>query len=274
MAGGGYPYLTVNAYNAWAVVPGDLGHSLANAGLWVCDVVTPRPGAVWQRDGRLRGDSRPSSSARSCSSRPSSRSCGWSPGTRTGRRSSSGLSVLALAFFAVPTRVHERYGFPFFALGAILFAVSRRWRIAYVVLPVATFANMYVVLTTLYPPSDPATNPVRDWLGIGESLRSQIGVTTAAHRAHGRLRLGVPPAARRAPGPGWRTRSPRPASRYDPPRAVSAPVLRGDRRARPVAPGGAAALPAGATTAARCRRPADLVRPATVQRGRHHRLVP
>ena len=41
IAGGGYPYLTVNAYNAWAVVPGDLGHSLANAGLWVCDAIQP-----------------------------------------------------------------------------------------------------------------------------------------------------------------------------------------------------------------------------------------
>ena len=37
VAAGGYPYLTVNAYNPWAVVAGDLGHSLANAGLWVCD---------------------------------------------------------------------------------------------------------------------------------------------------------------------------------------------------------------------------------------------
>ena len=37
VAAGGYPYLTVNAYNPWALVPGDLGQSLANAGLWVCD---------------------------------------------------------------------------------------------------------------------------------------------------------------------------------------------------------------------------------------------
>ena len=73
------------------------------------------------------------------------------------------MSVLALAFFAVPTRVHERYLFPLFALAAILFAFSWRWRIVYVVASVATFLNMYVVLTTLYP-----DNPsVRDWLGIG-----------------------------------------------------------------------------------------------------------
>ena len=33
----GYPYLTVNAFNPWALVSGDTGYSLANSGLWVCD---------------------------------------------------------------------------------------------------------------------------------------------------------------------------------------------------------------------------------------------
>ena len=45
-----------------------------------------------------------------------------------------GLTVLAVAFFILPTRVHERYLYPFFALGAILAAFSWRWRIAYLVL--------------------------------------------------------------------------------------------------------------------------------------------
>ena len=31
-----------------------------------------------------------------------------------------GVTLLAVAFFVLPTRVHERYLFPFFALGAIL----------------------------------------------------------------------------------------------------------------------------------------------------------
>ena len=80
--------------------------------------------------------------------------------------------MLALAFFVLPTRVHERYGYPFFALGIILAAISPRWRIAYVVLSVATFANMYVVLTTLY-----TDNPsISDWLGIGPAIRSEAGV--------------------------------------------------------------------------------------------------
>ena len=72
--------------------------------------------------------------------------------------------MLALAFFAAPTRVHERYLFPFFGLAAILLAISWRWAVAYVVASVATFLNMYVVLVAFYP-----DNPqVSDWLGIGD----------------------------------------------------------------------------------------------------------
>lgn len=179
LAGGGYPYLTVNAYNAWALVPGDLGHSLANSGLWMCDSLAVE--------------------ASRCTS--GTTTFGPIPAVAVGaalliativgvlvvaaRRPDRltllvALSVLAIAFFAAPTRVHERYGFPFFALGAILFAVSLRWRVAYVVMSVATFLNMYVVLTTLYPPRDPTTNPVVDWLGIGEAIRSPAGVVTVA----------------------------------------------------------------------------------------------
>ncbi|HET7494599.1 MAG TPA: phospholipid carrier-dependent glycosyltransferase [Candidatus Limnocylindrales bacterium] len=175
VAGAGYPYLTVNAYNAWALVPGDLGVSLAHGGQWVCDAAAtaadrcgagiaqygPIPAAaigavllllvmvtvlivIWRRPDRLT--------------------------------LLVGLAIVALAFFAAPTRVHERYGFPFFALGAILLAVSPRWRLAYLLLSIATFLNLYVVLTTLYPPDDPLTNPVRDWLGIGDLIRSEAGV--------------------------------------------------------------------------------------------------
>ena len=84
----------------------------------------------------------------------------------------TGVTVLALAFFAAPTRVHERYLFPFFGLAAILVAFSWRWRIAYAVAGVATFLNMYVVLVAFYP-----DNPhVSDWLGIGGALREPLVV--------------------------------------------------------------------------------------------------
>ena len=170
VAAGGYPYLTVNAYNPWALLPGDLGYSLANAGLWVCDyagtatdcgsgtaVFGPLPAVVIGTSLLLAAIAL---ILLVVARRPDRLTL------------LVGLAVLALAFFVVPTRVHERYGYPFFAMGVILAAISVRWRVAYIVLSVATFANMYVVLTTLYP-----DNPsIADWLGIGPAIRSEAGV--------------------------------------------------------------------------------------------------
>ncbi len=170
--GGTYPYTTVNAYNLWSLIPSSTGGSPAATGGWVCDAAT-----TFVRD-----------------------DCGWGtafigpvPAIVVGtgllllaiaavlvvaaRRPDRltllvALAVLALAFFVLPTRVHERYGYPFFALGAILAAVSLRWLAAYIVLSIATFANMYVVLTTLY-----TDNPsIQDWLGIGPVIHSVPGI--------------------------------------------------------------------------------------------------
>ena len=55
---------------------------------------------------------------------------------------------MALVFFVLPTRVHERYLYPAFAVGAILAATSIRWRIAYIGLALASFANLYAILLT------------------------------------------------------------------------------------------------------------------------------
>jgi hypothetical protein len=56
-------------------------------------------------------------------------------------------TIVAAAIFILPTRVHERYLFPAFALAAPLAAVSRWWRGWYVVLGIATVANLHAVLT-------------------------------------------------------------------------------------------------------------------------------
>jgi hypothetical protein len=179
VAGGGYPYLTVNAYNGWALVPSDLGNSLAATGQWVCDAVNPdasRCGAGVATFGPV-----PAIVVGTVLLLAVLATVLWAVWRRPDRLTILvAVTVAALAFFAAPTRVHERYGFPFFALGAILLAISPRWRVAYVVLTIATFANMYVVLTTFYPPADPSTNPVRDWLAIGDLLRAQLGVTVIA----------------------------------------------------------------------------------------------
>ncbi len=174
---GGYPYLTINAYNPWALVTRE-GAGLAQSGQWLCNSITgtaadtPCPpgseilvGPLWASifaDGLLV---------------VIAIVVGLLVARRPDRQTILvGLAVLAIAFFVVPTRVHERYMFPFFAVAAILAGLSWRWLVAYLVLAAAAFANMYVVLTTLYP-----TNPqIHDWLGIGPAIRSFAGVATIA----------------------------------------------------------------------------------------------
>ncbi len=233
VAAGGYPYLTVNAFNPWALVPSDLGQSLANAGLWVCDyagtaqdcgagtaVFGPVPAVVIGTTLLLTAMV---AILAVMARRPDRLTL------------LVGMAVLALAFFVVPTRVHERYGYPFFAMGVILAAISMRWRVAYIVLSVATFANMYVVLTTLYP-----NNPsIADWLGLGPAIRSEAGVVafSVLHalaflwafvqlRSGARARLAeelAEASAVTAPGPPAPEppRRPSPAVADTPPKAVS-----------------------------------------------------
>ncbi|HEY3523173.1 MAG TPA: phospholipid carrier-dependent glycosyltransferase [Candidatus Limnocylindrales bacterium] len=178
---GGYPWLTVNAYNPWALLTHD-GAGLAATGQWVCDAITTSAAGT--------------SAGTPC--QPGMETLigpfwavavggallvlatlavlglvAWRPDRRT---ILVGLTVLAIAFFVLPTRVHERYLFPFVALGVVLAAASWRWTLAYVVLSATTFLNMYVVLTTLYP-----DNPqIADWLGIGSAIRDSQGVTLIA----------------------------------------------------------------------------------------------
>ena len=58
-----------------------------------------------------------------------------------------GFTILALAFFAVPTRVHERYLFPFFATGAILAAPALATVAGFVAVSLLNTANLHAVLT-------------------------------------------------------------------------------------------------------------------------------
>ena len=174
---GGYPYASVNAYNPWALASID-GVGVAANGQWACDTPILHPAA----------------GGTSC---PEAVMIGPVPAVIVGsallaaafvvvsllvaRRPSplvilTGVTILAIAFFILPTRVHERYLFPLIAVGAILAAISVRWRVAYAVLSLTTFLNMYVVLTTLY-----TDNPgISDWLGIGQGVRGTTGVTLVA----------------------------------------------------------------------------------------------
>ena len=74
---------------------------------------------------------------------------------------------LSLAFFVLPTRVHERYLFPAFAFLPLLAVVSSRWGIALVVLSVSAFINFHGVLTA----GQYATPELRD-LPLGSTFRT------------------------------------------------------------------------------------------------------
>jgi predicted membrane-bound dolichyl-phosphate-mannose-protein mannosyltransferase len=188
----GYTYASVNAYNPWALATLD-GHGVAADRAWICDsVVTPTAGS----DVRI-GDWLLWSSPASTSNCPDAFMVGPFPAVLVGmalflvvaavvvwlvaRRPDRltmliGLTTLAVAFFVLPTRVHERYLFPFVGIAAILAAVSLRWRLAYVVASVAMLANMYAVLVVLY-----SNNPgISDWLGIGDVVTSYGTIAVAA----------------------------------------------------------------------------------------------
>ena len=175
---GGYPYITVNAYNPWALIAQG-GSGLAASGTWLPDVAnsttTSAPVTILGIPALFVGTALLLAVIVLVT---------VVVARRDDRRTVLvGLTILAIAFFVVPTRVHERYLFPFFALGAILAATSFRWRFAYFVLAVANFVNLYAVLTNAF-----YNNPgISDWLGISDAVRSQTGVTIAvlAHLAVG-----------------------------------------------------------------------------------------
>ena len=211
---GGYPYLTVNAYNPWALVPSDLGLSFANANQWVCDFAGSRSpatvGTHFCAFGSATIGGIPAVLVGSALLLATVALILWVVARRPDRLMLlMGLAVLALAFFVLPTRVHERYGYPFFALGVVLAAVSVRWRVPYIALTAATFANIYVVLTTLYP-----GNPsIMDWLGIGQALRSEPAVIGIA-LVHGVAVVWALLELRREtrePSAGWLIAAPMPA---------------------------------------------------------------
>jgi len=200
----GYPYVSVNAYNPWALVgqtqlDGSVNGIAVNR-QWVCDstAVPSEPFVIrigdidlWHvpgipPDGRCVGDpgvmigALPALAVGALLLLAAIAIVAALVWRRPDRRTILvGLIVLSLAFFVLPTRVHERYLFPFVAIAAIVAGASLRWRIAYLVGSGAVFANMYAVLTTLYP-----DNPgIDDWLGIGSTLTSYWGVAAVAAAA-------------------------------------------------------------------------------------------
>ncbi|MDQ3937486.1 MAG: hypothetical protein M3253_02255, partial [Chloroflexota bacterium] len=162
-AAGGYDGLSVNAYNLWALVGSDGRQPLAFGGGWSPDTVPllgPIPGvaigALLLAAGFLVGLLR----------------VAW----RDDRRSIIAVAIfLALCFFVLPTRVHERYLFPAFALLPLLAVVDRRWLWATIALSVASFINLHGILTIeLY------ATPNLVGLPFGELFREPLAVIASA----------------------------------------------------------------------------------------------
>jgi Gpi18-like mannosyltransferase len=173
---GGYPYLTVNAYNPWALVEQG-GNGVAATGGWICDALVVKVdtgGTGYTCLTPYMIGPVPALAVGTALLLVAFVAVSIYVARHPDRLTIlAGVAVLTVAFFVLPTRVHERYLYPFLAIGAMFAAFSWRWLVAYVALSLATFLNMYVVLTTLYP-----NNPgVQDWLGIGTWIRSTGGVT-------------------------------------------------------------------------------------------------
>jgi hypothetical protein len=57
------------------------------------------------------------------------------------------MSLLVLALFLLPTRIHERYAYPLLLTLLPLAVTQRRWLVAYLLLTFASFYNVYALYT-------------------------------------------------------------------------------------------------------------------------------
>ena len=162
-AAGGYPYLSVNAWNPWALI--DVGgRAVVNATGWASDIdplpLIGIPGVAIGSAGIA--------TAVLVAMRYVRRD--------TAIRTVTAVAILAIAFFVLPTRVHERYLFPAIPLTIALAAARPAWRWIAVATSVAFFANSWGVLTISY-----FQNPGLPNLGVfTEALQTPIAITVTA----------------------------------------------------------------------------------------------
>ena len=157
-----YNVLTVNAFNGWALVgPTPLTHAIGHDYMWTYDAL-PLLGGI------------PAVTLGSALLALVAAIVVVTLLLRDDRMAILvGFTVLAVAFFVLPTRVHERYLFPAFAVGALLAATSVRWRWWYLLLGLASVANLHAVLTLPY---DGYGTPGIQALPLGAALREDAAV--------------------------------------------------------------------------------------------------
>jgi hypothetical protein len=162
---GQYSALTGNAFNPWALV-GDnpLSRALTGQFHWTFDSVHVVAGlsaaqigfglfgavALVVSAGLLRHDDR--------------------------RTIVLAITLLAVAFFVLPTRVHERHLYPVFVVGALLVAMAPGFRWWYVALGLANAANLHAIFTMPWVSHGQAAQQ----LPLGELLRQEWAVAAIA----------------------------------------------------------------------------------------------
>lgn len=217
---GGYAYLSVNAFNPWALVGSGGTPPLAEVLGWSEDTVAllgPIPGVaiggallvagfLW---GSVRGAVRDDR---------------WTLLVA--------LAFLAIAFFILPTRVHERYIFPAIAVMPLLAVVGGRWAVALLLLSAGAFINLHALLTLpLYGTDNVTALPLGEWfrsqplIVVSAALQTGVGLWVAwqlrpslRSSPDGFDRVARPHQA----GPVAATWAPRPPARPRPPAGTDA----------------------------------------------------
>jgi hypothetical protein len=131
-----FSFLTANAYRAWALV-GD--HSLAS--------IFDGSGGTWTADSLVVIGSLHAVTLGAVLLAAAGLLVAGGLLVRADRLAIAlGFTVIAFAFYALPTRAHERYLFPVFASGALLVAGAARWAWGYLGLGLLNPVNLHAVL--------------------------------------------------------------------------------------------------------------------------------
>ncbi len=188
IAGGGYEYLSVGAWNPWALVSiGGVG--LAQNGGWASDVTAlPTLGISGIAVGAVAMLTAIVFAARRAR-------------VDQAAVTVAAITFVAVAFFVLPTRVHERYLFAAIPLATALAASNRRW------LPVAAIANLlfatnvWSALTKEY-----LHNPgIPDLGALTTALQSPEAVVVGALASIALLVASAAAAFSVRPSSGWST---------------------------------------------------------------------
>jgi Gpi18-like mannosyltransferase len=261
-AAGGYPFLTVNANNPWALL-GTAGNApYASGGGWSPDVAGTNAYGSTFTAAQVAILGLPPVIIGTALLIAGFLIGAVQLGLRDDRRSILlAAAYLSLAFFILPTRVHERYLFPVFALLPLLAIRDRGFTIATLVLAAGSFINLHGVLTTpFYATPNLAGLPLGatfrtyDWILLSVILQTAVfGYALWRMRPASDL-LVQPLRARLGFGPRSADRD-----RFDDPdplgpaptpdvpmpdRRTVGPEVSIDHQGSPVVPGSSAALPA------------------------------